>query len=221
MKPWDATELDFNAATFSGVARLFPLPNLVLYPHVMQPLHIFEERYQAMFAHCREHESEFGIVLADDDGPHEVGCACTIEEVLEHAPDGRMNVLNRGTRPFRVQAWRADLPFPAGTVEFLDDEVEEGDAEAATEARAIYARLIDAATEHEPDEDAIAAMDAYAMAGTVDFGIDAKQRLLELRSENARMALLTRLLRAALKRLDYSDRAEARARSNGKVRFGE
>ena len=42
MKPWDAAELDFDAATFSGVARLFPLPNLVLYPHVMQPLHIFE-----------------------------------------------------------------------------------------------------------------------------------------------------------------------------------
>ena len=41
MNPWDATELEFDAATFSGVVRLFPLPNLVLYPHVMQPLHIF------------------------------------------------------------------------------------------------------------------------------------------------------------------------------------
>ena len=48
MQPWDAAELEFNADTFSGVARLFPLPNLVLYPHVMQPLHIFEERYREM-----------------------------------------------------------------------------------------------------------------------------------------------------------------------------
>jgi Lon protease-like protein len=48
MKPWDAAELEFDAATFCGVARLFPLPNVVLYPHVMQPLHIFEERYREM-----------------------------------------------------------------------------------------------------------------------------------------------------------------------------
>ena len=62
--------------------------------------------------------------------------------------------------------------------------------------------------------------DAYEMAATVDFGLDAKQGLLELRSENARLRLVTRLFRAALKRLEFSDRAQARARSNGKVRFG-
>ena len=63
-------------------------------------------------------------------------------------------------------------------------------------------------------------MDAYEMAGTVEFGTDAKQELLELRSENARLRLLALLLRAAIKRLEFVDRAQARARSNGKVRFG-
>ncbi len=63
-------------------------------------------------------------------------------------------------------------------------------------------------------------MNAYAMAATVDFGLDAKQGLLTLRSENARMRLVARLFRAALKRLDFVDRAQARAKSNGKVRFG-
>jgi hypothetical protein len=57
------------------------------------------------------------------------------------------------------------------------------------------------------------------MAATVDFGVEAKQGLLELRSENARLKLVTRLFRAATKRLDFVDRAQARARSNGKVRF--
>ena len=60
-------------------------------------------------------------------------------------------------------------------------------------------------------------MDAYAMAATVDFGLEAKQGLLDLRSENARLRLVTRLFRAALKRLDFVDRAQARAKSNGKV----
>ena len=69
-----------------------------------------------------------------------------------------------------------------------------------------------------PDE--LAGLTAYEMAATVDFGLDAKQGLLELRSETARLELVTRLFRAATKRLDFVDRAQARARSNGKVRFG-
>ncbi len=48
MNSWKAADLYFDADTFSGVARLFPLPNLVMYPHVMQPLHIYEERYREM-----------------------------------------------------------------------------------------------------------------------------------------------------------------------------
>lgn len=41
-------EFTFSAEEFCGTARLFPLPNLVLFPHVMQPLHVFEPRYRAM-----------------------------------------------------------------------------------------------------------------------------------------------------------------------------
>ena len=57
------------------------------------------------------------------------------------------------------------------------------------------------------------------MAATVEFGADAKQELLELRSENARLRLLTLLLRAAIKRLELVERAQTRARSNGKVQL--
>jgi hypothetical protein len=58
------------------------------------------------------------------------------------------------------------------------------------------------------------------MAATVEFGVDAKQELLELRSENARLRLLTMLFRAAIKRMELVERARAHAQSNGKVRFG-
>jgi hypothetical protein len=54
----------------------------------------------------------------------------------------------------------------------------------------------------------------------VDFGAEAKQGLLDLRSENARLRLVARLFRAAVKRLDFIEHAQERARSNGKVRFG-
>jgi Lon protease-like protein len=197
---------------------LFPL-GLVALPSELVPLHIFEERYQAMIAHCLEQSSDFGIVWMADDGLREIGCACTIEKVLERMEDGRSNIVVRGERPFRIVERQSHLPYPAGIVEFLDDESESVDEAAVTGARDVYADLVHRATDREPDLEELAGLDAYGMAATVDFGADAKQGLLELRSENARLRLVARLFRAATKRLDFVDRAQARARSNGKVRF--
>ncbi len=198
---------------------LFPL-GLVALPGELIPLHIFEERYKQMMGECLEAEREFGIVWMSDDGLREIGCGCEIERVLERMEDGRMNILTRGTRPFRVLERQGHLAYPAGVIEFLTDEIEETDPDAAGKARAAYADLVKRATDREPEQVELDEMDAYAMAATVDFGLDAKQGLLDLRSENARLKLVTRLFRAATKRLDFVDRAQARARSNGKVRFG-
>ena len=198
---------------------LFPL-GMVAIPGEIVPLHIFEDRYQTMFAICLEEEREFGIVWLSDDGLKPVGCACEITEVLERLPDGRMNVLTRGTRPFRIVEREEHLAYPAGTVEFLQDKDEPADLVARDAAQEIYADLVEQATDNRPDADELAAMTAYAMAATVDFGLDAKQGLLDLRSENARLRLVARLFRAAIRRLDFVERAQAQARSNGKVRFG-
>jgi Lon protease-like protein len=198
---------------------LFPL-GVVALPHEQVPLHIFEPRYRTMIAECLEHGTEFGIVWLDDEELREVGCACRIEEILEQQDDGRMNILVRGTQPFRIVSRQDDLPYPAGTIELLLSDEEEPDMEAAQRAQDAYAELVRQATDDDPDPERIAAMDAYALAATVDFGLDAKQGLLELRSENARLRLVARLFLAATKRLDFIERAQARARSNGKVRFG-
>ena len=93
------------------------------------------------------------------------------------------------------------------------------DPEAAAGAHSAYADLVEQATDRTPEPGEIEAMSAYDMAATIEFGLDAKQGLLDLRSEAARMKLLTRLCRAAIKRLDFIDRAQSRARSNGKVHF--
>ncbi len=197
---------------------LFPLA-LVALPSELIPLHIFEDRYKSMIARCEEDDSEFGIVWLADDGLRPVGCACEIAEVLERMPDGRLNLIARGTRPFRIDARQEELAYPAGTVEFLEDPDEEVDAELAADAHDAYADLVRKATDRTPDSGEIGAMSAYQMAATVEFGLDAKQGLLDLRSEAARLKLVTRLFRAALKRLDFVERAQARARSNGKVHF--
>jgi len=197
---------------------LFPL-SLVALPHELVPLHVFEERYRVMFDELLDNDGEFGIVWLTESGTQGIGCACEIEQVLERMEDGRLNVLTRGTRPFRIVERQDDMPYPAATVEFLHDKDEVVDEGAAEAARTAYAELVVEATDNEPDPDELAERTAYAMAATVDFGLDAKQGLLDLRSENARMRLVTRLFRAAVKRLDFVERAQARARSNGKVRF--
>jgi Lon protease-like protein len=198
---------------------LFPLA-IVALPGEAIPLHIFEERYKTMMNECMRDEKEFGIVWLADDGLRETGCACKIERVLERMEDGRINLLARGTRPFRVLERQAHLAYPAGVIEFLEDRPETPDPDLVTGAREAYAQLVLRATDAEPDAEELDEMDAYAMAGTVDFGPEAKQGLLDLRSENARLRLLTRLFQAAAKRLDLVERAQERARSNGKIRFG-
>jgi Lon protease-like protein len=198
---------------------LFPL-GIVALPGELIPLHIFEERYKTMMNECLREEREFGIVWLSDDGLREIGCACAIEQVLERMEDGRMNLVARGTRRIRVRERQSELAYPAGVVEFVEDRADPTDPDLLDGAHEAYADLVKRATDREPTAEELAEMGAYSMAATVDFGLDAKQGLLDLRSENARLRLVTRLFRAAIKRLDFVDRAQARARSNGKVRFG-
>jgi Lon protease-like protein len=200
---------------------LFPL-KLVALPGELIPLHIFEERYKTMIARCLDEPTEFGIVCADDEeGMRSIGCACEIAEVLERFDDGRINLVARGTRPFHIETERADLPYPAGAVRFLDDDAaDEPDADLLAEVHEAYAELVRTATDRTPDLAEIAEMSAYAMAGTVEFAVDAKQGLLEARSETARLEQLLGLLRGAIRRLEFVERAQAVARSNGKVRIG-
>jgi Lon protease-like protein len=197
---------------------LFPL-GIVALPTESLPLHIFEDRYRRMIETCLESGRDFGVIWLSDQELKPVGCACEIERVLERMEDGRLNIIARGTRPFRLLERHDDLPYPSGMIELLGDLEEDTDLEAARTARELYAELVEQATDNVLKSEELEAFDAYAMAATVEFGTDAKQELLELRSENARMRLLTLLFRAAIKRLELIDRAQARARSNGKVRF--
>lgn len=198
---------------------LFPL-GLVALPTESVPLHIFEDRYRKMIEHCLAEGVEFGILWLSDEELKPTGCACEIEQVLERLDDGRLNILARGTRPFVLLERQDQLPYPAGEVLFPEDEPEEPDGEAGQAARTLYAELVLEATDKELSGEELAAMDSYRMAGTVEFDLDAKQELLELRSEAARLRLLSTLLAAAIERLELLERAQVRAQSNGKVRFG-
>ena len=78
------------------------------------PLHIFEDRYRTMIEQCLEEQREFGILWMAEDELKPIGCACTVETVLERLEDGRMNILARGTRPFRLWSARTTCPTRRG-----------------------------------------------------------------------------------------------------------
>ena len=195
---------------------LFPL-GLVLLPQEQVPLHIFEDRYQLMIGECLENDTEFGIVWLSDEGLRDVGCAARVERVIERFDDGRMNILVVGTQPFRMLKRIEDMAYPAGDVEQLEDFAPEADPALVRSAQARYAELIEAATEEEPDMDEIAGLDAYGMAATVEHPPEAKQALLELRSENDRLRMVDEMFRTAIKRVAYAEEAAERAQTNGSV----
>ena len=130
-------------------------------------------------------EREFGIVWLSEQELKPIGCACEIDQVIGRMDDGRLNLLVRGTRPFRLLERQDDLPYPAGTIEFLEDRETEPDAEAGRIAREAYTALVAEATDAAPDTERPVAMTAYEMAGDVRVGLRAKQGMPARRSEKA------------------------------------
>ena len=91
---------------------LFPLPNLVLFPNILVPLHIFEERYKLMVTGCIDRDEAFGLVLVrtgaeeeTEDTIHRVGVTARVSEV-ERLDNGRMNILCEGEARFRYRSRR-------------------------------------------------------------------------------------------------------------------
>jgi len=196
---------------------LFPL-GIVMLPSELVPLHIFEERYKLMIGECLDEEREFGIVWLSDDGLSDVGCAGRVDQVLEKMDYGRMNILVRGTRPFRLVERIPDLPYPAGTIELLDDDEPEAPADVLSSARERYAALVERVTDRRPEDSELEALDSYGMAATIEFAPSPKQELLEERSEPRRLELVKQMLDSTLRKLDQSEHAGELARTNGKLR---
>jgi Lon protease-like protein len=95
---------------FSGIARLFPLPDFVLFPHVVAPLHIFEPRYRQMTEDALAGDRLIAMVLlkpgfeADYEGTpplHEMACLGQIVNE-QRLPDGKFNLLVRGVSRLRI-----------------------------------------------------------------------------------------------------------------------
>lgn len=123
-------DLSFSAADFCGVARLFPLPNLVMFPHVLQPLHIFEPRYRDLVEEALDGDRLLALAVltagweADYEGRPPVHPVVCLGRIVTHQrlEDGRFNLLLAGLRRARLlRELPPDKLFRQAEIEILDD----------------------------------------------------------------------------------------------------
>jgi hypothetical protein len=172
---------------------LFPLPNIVFFPHTRLPLHVFEPRYRQMVQDVMESDQRFGIVLlrpgweAEYFGApsvHECGTIGTIEQAVP-LDDGRFNIVVRGDARFRIVDEVSRVPYRTARV-IAEPEV----AHSMEESYARREWLADVSRQYLqylPDQTAVPEIDTVsldaltnALIMSLNVDIEEKQRLLEM-----------------------------------------
>ena len=198
-----------------GLIPLFPL-QLVVFPRVHLPLHIFEDRYKEMVGDAIRDGAEFGIVLAKEDGILNAGCTVMVEKVLEMYPDGRMDILTCGQRRFEIVSLNEEKEYLQAEVEFFDDDdLAPVPAELRDRALSNYralSRLASARGHSDPDlEDRQV---SFQVAQTVP-DLDFLSMILRDRSESARLRQFNQYLAEYLPRQRSIERMKELAPTNG------
>jgi Lon protease-like protein len=188
----------FSFEQFSGKSRLFPLPNLVLFPHVRQPLHIFEPRYREMLEDALASDRLIAVALlskgweSDYEGRPPVRSMACLGRITTHIrlADGTYNVLLLGLRRARiVRELEPRRLFREAQLEICEDGYppQEATRHSALQ-RQIREKLIPLLPKmpevHEQldqllENDVSLGMLTDVLAYTLDIGLCDKQALLE------------------------------------------
>ena len=145
----DFEQISFRSDQFSGRARLFPLPNLVLFPHVMQPLHVFEPRYRELVEEALDGDRLMALALLspgwekDYEGRPPIYPTACLSVIAKHTrlDDGRYNLLLVGVRRIRIEReLPPDRPFRVAEAGIVEDHFPHDQAPARP---ALQRRLIE------------------------------------------------------------------------------
>jgi Lon protease-like protein len=204
-----------NGTMSSRLIPLFPL-NVVVFPRTRLPLHIFEERYKEMVGIAIRDESEFGIVLAKQDGIVNAGCTVAVEKVLEMYSDGRMDILTVGKRRFEIASLNEEKEYLQGEVSFFDDDdFAPTPADIRAEALEQYKTLDALAASQERQAPNLEDPQlSFQLAQSVP-DLDFLSGLLRQRSETARLKSLSAYLADYVPKQRTIERIKALAPTNG------
>jgi len=108
---------------------LFPLPDLVLFPQEVLPLHIFEPRYRMMLRTVLAEDRRFGVVRWDPESQQMASVGCCAEIIhCQTQDDDRSNIVTMGQQRFRVLETLRETPFRVGLVSWIEDDSDESPA---------------------------------------------------------------------------------------------
>jgi Lon protease-like protein len=182
---------------------LFPLDDIMVFPNIQRPLHIFEPRYRAMVADALKGDRVIGMVQlrpgyeANYEGRPAVfaiGCAGVITE-SEPLPDGGYNIVIRGLVKFRILSEDQSRPYRLARVEAIPENPDEREEAALGKQRDRLIALLPAGSQPPRDfssEDIINALAQYVMIDATE-----RQQLLELQGPLQRSETLIKLLEKA------------------------
>lgn len=116
---------------YTGPVAVFPLPNVVLFPGALLPLHIFEPRYRAMVADALDSDRLIAIALLaegweqDYQGTPDIHQIATVGRVVRHRqlPDGRSNILLEGLARVRAKDELPPAPYRRAQVEVCEEQL--------------------------------------------------------------------------------------------------
>ena len=186
---------------------IFPLPNVVLFPNVFLPLHIFETRYREMVKDALASDRIIGMVLlqpgfeANYEGRprvYPVGCAGVITH-SEPLPDGRYNIVLRGLEKFRMTGEDESRPYRLAHIEALPEVTSDSECATIKQHRQRLEALLAAFAANRraetrlpsavPDQDLVNALAQYAAFDPIE-----RQALLECNGVLSRCLSLIELL---------------------------
>lgn len=201
----------------SDLLPLFPL-ELVLFPGMALPLHIFEPRYKELVGECLEHDSPFGIVRAVEDGIAQIGCSAEVVTVVKRYDDGRLDIVTRGLQRFEVLEINQDRSFLRADVKFLEDR-SDASIEAKKKAFDLHHSLLlmaasgQAVPALDPPDDLL----SFYLISQLPVDLDFKQTILAMPSESQRLSTLIEYYEAILPELGKRIEAKKKSGSNGHV----
>ena len=195
---------------------LFPL-DLVLFPGIPLPLHIFELRYKEMIGECLAEKAPFGIVRAQESAVSEIGCTAEIVDVVKRYPDGRLDIVTAGSRRFELVQLNQERAFLRGEVLFFDDAPYVSSAPQEGKARELHSELLSLLG---GDAD-VAARDetplSFRLASSLPTDLDFKQTLLGMKSEAERLEGIIAYFEAILPNLQRTVSVRRKSGGNGHV----
>jgi Lon protease-like protein len=196
---------------------LFPL-ELVLFPGMPLPLHIFEPRYREMIAECVAGNAPFGVVRAERDGLAIVGCTAQVMRVLRRYPDGRSDILTQGIDRFEIEQLDNSRTFLQAQVDMLPDSGPAAERSVREECVALHfeAQHLLGAGEGNMQLNLDAPV-AYLLAAAMPADLNFQQALLTMRSDRERTQTLLAYYREILPKLRSGAKASQRASTDGHI----